>query len=91
MHVLIAMLSELPVADAAAPGVDLDAALRDYEDVLGTHGAGAGMLHWLVVAWTRLHGFVGLEIGGNFASLQIDAAALFDREIEVLADQAGLG
>jgi WHG domain-containing protein len=38
-----------------------------------------------VVIWSRLHGFVSLEIGGNFAGMGIDAASLFEIEIESLA------
>jgi len=30
--------------------------------------------------WTRLHGFVSLEIGGNFASMGLDADGLFAAE-----------
>jgi AcrR family transcriptional regulator len=32
-----------------------------------------------VLAWARLHGFVSLEIGGNFASMGLDAGALVER------------
>jgi hypothetical protein len=34
-----------------------------------------------VLAWARLHGFVSLEIGGNFASMRLDADALFERAL----------
>jgi AcrR family transcriptional regulator len=34
-----------------------------------------------VLAWARLHGFVSLEIGGNFASMGLDADALFERAL----------
>jgi AcrR family transcriptional regulator len=34
-----------------------------------------------VVLWSRLHGFVSLEIGGNFASMGLDADALFRRAL----------
>jgi len=33
-----------------------------------------------VAMWTRLHGFVSLEIGGNFASMGLDADGLFAAE-----------
>lgn len=38
-----------------------------------------------VITWTRLHGFVSLEIEGAFASMSIDADTVFHREIEALA------
>jgi hypothetical protein len=38
-----------------------------------------------VVTWTRLHGFVSLEIEGAFASMGIDADSVFRREADALA------
>ena len=35
--------------------------------------------------WSRLHGFISLEIGGNFASMGLDADALFEAELAELA------
>ena len=37
-----------------------------------------------VAVWSRLHGFVSLEIEGNLASMGLDADALFDREVDAL-------
>ena len=37
-----------------------------------------------VQVWARLHGFVSLEIGGNFASMGLDADQLFRAELERL-------
>jgi hypothetical protein len=34
--------------------------------------------------WTRLHGFVGLEIDGSFASMDIDPDLLFEIELATL-------
>jgi len=38
-----------------------------------------------VLIWSRLHGFVSLEIGGNFAGMGIDGASLFEVEIAAMA------
>jgi AcrR family transcriptional regulator len=38
--------------------------------------------------WSRLHGFVGLELGGNFRSMGVDADAVFRREVEALVRDA---
>ena len=38
-----------------------------------------------VITWTRLHGFVSLEIEGAFASMGIDADTVFRREVAALA------
>lgn len=35
-------------------------------------------------AWARIHGVVSLELGGNFASMGVDADALFRHEIDAL-------
>jgi AcrR family transcriptional regulator len=38
-----------------------------------------------IVVWSRLHGFVSLEIGGNFHGMRIDADSLFDLEVGAMA------
>jgi AcrR family transcriptional regulator len=38
-----------------------------------------------VLAWSRLHGFVSLEIAGNYASMGIDPDQLFEAELGGLA------
>ena len=40
-----------------------------------------------VLAWTRLHGIVSLEIEGAFAAMGIDAALLLRAEVDHLIDQ----
>jgi AcrR family transcriptional regulator len=37
-----------------------------------------------VLIWSRLHGLVSLEIGGNFAGMGIDAELLFEIEVATL-------
>ena len=37
-----------------------------------------------VITWTRVHGFVSLEIEGAFASMGIDPDAVFHREVDAL-------
>ncbi len=41
-----------------------------------------------VLAWTRLHGLVSLEIEGAFAAMEMDPALLFDAEVEELVRRA---
>jgi AcrR family transcriptional regulator len=38
-----------------------------------------------IIVWSRLHGFVSLEIGGNFRGMRIDADSLFDLELAAMA------
>lgn len=37
-----------------------------------------------VITWTRLHGFISLEIEGVFASMGLDADAMFRQEVDAL-------
>ena len=37
-----------------------------------------------VLVWSRLHGLVSLELGGNFASMGLDADELFEAELRAL-------
>lgn len=75
-------------APEGAGHVDLDAAARAHEDILAATGAGPEQLQRCLTAWTRLHGFVSLELGGNFTSMGIDADALFAREVNALSATA---
>jgi len=38
----------------------------------------------VVSAWCRLHGFVGLELGGNFAAMGVDTDDVLRREVDGL-------
>lgn len=60
------------------------------QEVLTASGAGPEELQRVVSAWVRLHGFVGLEIGGNFASMGLDADALFRHEVDTLLRDLGM-
>lgn len=37
-----------------------------------------------IIGWSRLYGFVSLEIEGAFASMGIDASALYQREVDAV-------
>lgn len=47
----------------------------------------APVLQLGVLGWTRLHGVVSLEVEGVFASMDIDAALLYEAEVTHLIDQ----
>jgi AcrR family transcriptional regulator len=38
-----------------------------------------------LLTWSRLHGFVGLEVAGNYTSMGIDPDQLFETELSALA------
>ncbi len=42
------------------------------------------ILYLGLITWTRLHGFISLEIEGAFASMGIDPDAMFEREVDAL-------
>jgi AcrR family transcriptional regulator len=50
------------------------------------HSPGAGPATGLraVLAWSRLHGIISLEIAGNFASMGLDAEQLFEIQLATL-------
>ncbi|MEV6986784.1 TetR/AcrR family transcriptional regulator [Sphaerisporangium sp. NPDC051017] len=60
-----------------------------------TAGAGAGVpagaaLAGAVLAWTRVHGVVSLEVVGQFATMGHDPGTLLESETTTLADTFGL-
>lgn len=86
-----------PLADAARAlmgvvlGVlhDPDTAGKPYdnEKVLDARRANTENHQLAVALWSRLHGFVSLEIGGGFTAMGLDADALFETEVQVLTDR----
>ena len=50
----------------------------------------AERLHLGLVAWTRLHGLISLELGQHLAATGVDPALLYDAEVQSLARKAGL-
>jgi hypothetical protein len=69
--------------DARRPTRPLAAELTRWAT---TRGAGTDPATALraVLAWSRLHGFVSLEIAGNYASMGIDPDRLFEAELRRL-------
>jgi AcrR family transcriptional regulator len=86
MDTLLAILADLeerkPAEARAAVG--LDAQLLAWAGRHGDAVFAPATLRRAVVVWSRLHGLISLEIGGNFASMGIDAARLFEAEVDEL-------
>lgn len=57
------------------------------EEVLDARRANTENHQLAVALWSRLHGFVSLEIGGGFTAMGLDADALFATEVQVLTDR----
>jgi AcrR family transcriptional regulator len=79
MNVLLDILGEAGEQAAAPPeplASQLAAWARPYD-----HPAGPAVALRAILAWSRLHGFVSLEIAGNYTSMGLDPARLFEIEL----------
>jgi AcrR family transcriptional regulator len=66
------------------PTRELAAELSRWADKRGIQVQAATALR-AVLTWSRLHGFVSLEIAGNYVSMGIDPDQLFETELSALA------
>ncbi len=79
------LIETLPADHSAArPTKALAAELSQWANKRGVQVDAATALR-AVLAWSRLHGFVSLEIAGNYASMGIDPDPLFETELSALA------
>jgi Tetracyclin repressor-like, C-terminal domain len=85
MKLLVASLRELGAHPVTPPGPPLAAELSASAQA---HSPGLDPAAALraVLVWSRLHGFVTLEIAGNFASMGIDPDRLFEIQLATLPD-----
>src|ERR1035437_7520398 len=83
MNQLLGVLRELGDRTAPAPPQPLASPLTAWAlaHAPGTRPATALRA---VLAWSRLHGLVSLEIAGNFASMGIDRGQVFEAELGAL-------
>lgn len=88
--------TQLAASEHSARGVGMSVpenglqAVENFpEDMLTAVEVGQEDLLRVISAWIRLHGFVGLELGGNFSSMGVDADALFHHEVEILVRDYG--
>ena len=71
-------------SDARRPTKSLAAELTRWANARGAAVDPSTALR-VILTWSRLHGFVSLEIAGNYASLSIDPDQLFEAELSRLA------
>lgn len=89
MTVLTAAVAEFgPPEGSALPESLVDQLQAWRASRAGSATLSPEMLHLSVVAWTRLHGIVALEIEGVFRSMGIDPALLYDAEVEEIVTTA---
>lgn len=71
---------------------ELQRQVSAWGERMGYQGLTARQLHWGLVAWSRLHGHISLEVAGQLTLTRIDPALLFEAEVEALVagfDSAG--
>ena len=93
MGVVLTGLAEIDSAHPAAPLADaaLRRQLTEWGETRSTDSAPApGVLLLGLLAWTRLHGIVSLEIEGFFDQVGVDPARLYKTEVDhLIAQRAG--
>jgi AcrR family transcriptional regulator len=88
MNILVDILRDADEPDAPRLARGLSLQLSEWAHRRGIDIDAPRALHAIVI-WSRLHGLVSLEIGGNFQGMGIDAEALFEREVARMAPSRG--
>jgi hypothetical protein len=83
MNQLLGVLRELGDRTAPAPPQPLASQLTAWA-LAHDPGTRPATALRAVLAWSRLHGLVSLEIAGNFASMGIDPGQVFEAELGAL-------
>jgi AcrR family transcriptional regulator len=83
MNTLVEVLADLPDGGATRINRALASQLATWSRNSG-HETDAKTALRAVLIWSRVHGFVSLEIAGNYASLGIDPDQLFGVELTTL-------
>ena len=83
MAILVEALGELGDPVAPAPGPPLASQLAAWARQHNLEADPTTALRALLV-WSRLHGFVSLEIAGNYASMGIDPDQVFEMQLATL-------
>ncbi|PBC65934.1 hypothetical protein BKI49_01450 [Streptomyces sp. Tue6028] len=81
MNVVLAAVSDLAQPDSPAPEGPA-AQFRQWMERHGIEDVPEAVAARSTILWARLHGLVSLEIEGNFASMGIDPAPLYDAEVK---------
>jgi AcrR family transcriptional regulator len=83
MNQLLGVLRELDDPIVPVPPEPLASQLTAW-GMAHDPGIGPAAAQRALLVWSRLHGLVGLEIAGNFASMGIDAGQLFEAQLATL-------
>ena len=88
MDVFLSALGGATGDDQLSP--ELAGQVRAWGQRSQTPDLTAGQLYLGLLAWTRLHGLISLELGQHLAATGVDPALLYDAEVQSLARKAGL-
>lgn len=83
MNVLLEVLRDVDTGAASSPGPPLAAQFSAWAHTHNLEVDPATALR-AVLVWSRLHGFVSLEIAGNYASMGIDPDQVFEEQLATL-------
>lgn len=77
-----------PVVDQMTAWAEADAGVARWARAAG--GSAGAALAGAVLAWSHMHGAIGLEVSGQFEGMGHDGATLLRAQIDMLADAFGL-
>lgn len=86
MNVLLDVVAEAGAPPDAAIPARLRAQLHSWNGGGDQRGRAAGVLHFGLVWWSRLHGLISLELGRHTVATGIDPALLYRSEVEAMVD-----
>nr|WP_043790733.1 TetR/AcrR family transcriptional regulator [Amycolatopsis balhimycina] len=86
MNVLLDVVAEAGAPPDAAIPAPLRAQLHRWNDGPAQRGHPAGVLHFGLVWWSRLHGLISLELGRHTVGTGIDPGLLYRSEVEIMVD-----
>ena len=87
MRTIVVAVADLAPDDLPAGRSALDRELAGWRETRGGPTASPAVLRRAVLAWTRLHGLVSLEVEGQFKGMGVSPEPLYRSEIETLLHQ----
>jgi AcrR family transcriptional regulator len=84
-RVMVALLSTVGADHAKPRRSTLHRQVAAWGERMGYADLTPRQLHWGLAAWARLHGFLSLEVTGQFTLTEIDPELLFRAELDELA------
>ena len=82
---MVALLSTAGADHAKPRRSTLHRQVAAWGERMGYAGLTPRQLHWGLTVWARLHGFLSLEVAGQFTLTGVDPELLFRAEVDALA------